>query len=166
VGFLIAIPPATVNAKLVPYVPRPITVETELAQQLRHTRVMPVPYWTDHVAVCESSVDGQTARWDDGGRWAGGLGIYVGTWAAYGGYQYAPSPGKATVDQQIIIANRISVLGFQTKDKYMTVEQRLNHQPFFRPAVGFNGWGCIANHRRLQPKVWLANHWHRGKYRP
>lgn len=140
----------------------PMSVEAELALQLKHPRVMPVPYWTDHVAVCESSVDGHTARWDDGGYYSGGLGIALSTWRGYGGRQFAPTPGKATVEQQIVVANRISVLGFQTRHQYRT----LGAQPFFRPAVGFFGWGCIKHRRYLHPQVWLANHWHRGKYRP
>lgn len=151
-----------VNALRVPHVPMPVSVETELAEQLRHPRVMPVPYWTDHVAVCESSVDGRTARWNDGGYYSGGLGIALSTWRGYGGRQFAPTPGKATVEQQIVIANRISVLGFQTRHTF----RDLGQPPLFRPAVGFNGWGCIANHRRLQPRVWMANHWKHGKYRP
>jgi hypothetical protein len=155
-----------VNAMRSPHVPLPVTAEMELAQQLKQRRVMPVLYWTDHVAVCESSLDGRTARWDDGGNFAGGLGIAQSTWKAYGGRQFAPSPGKATVEQQVIVANRISVLGFQTTDQYRTMEERLNHQPFFRPASGFNGWGCIKSHKRLHPAVWLSNHWRRGKYHP
>lgn len=123
----------------------------ELRRQLRHPRVQPVSYW-EKVAVCESSLDGTTARWDDGGQFAGGLGIFVGTWRNYGGRQFAPTPAEATKTEQIVIANRISVLGWQTRNEYLTLDDRLNGRPFFRPAAGFNGWGCVRNRKSLRPK--------------
>lgn len=126
-------------------------VTIELAQQMRHPMVQPLSYW-DRVAVCESSTDGTTARWNDGGRFAGGLGIYVGTWRSYGGADFATTPAKATRLQQIVIANRISVVGFQTRNEYRTLADRLAGRTYYRPAAGFNGWGCVRNHKSLKPK--------------
>lgn len=105
-------------------------------------------YW-EAVASCESR-----NNWRDGGRYAGGLGIAITTWRGYGGYMFAKSPDRATKEQQIIVANRISVFGFQTKHEYLTLEDRLNNKPFFRPAVGFRGWGCIRHNKWLHPSRW------------
>lgn len=129
----------------------------ELRQQLRNPRTPPNEYW-DRVAICESSLDGKTARWDDGGQFAGGLGIYIGTWTSWGGKQFAPRPNQATRIEQIVVANRIAVFGFQTKHDYMTLADRLAKRPYFRPKAGFFGWGCIANHKYLHPKRWVRKY--------
>lgn len=102
---------------------------------------MPREFW-DLVAVCESSIDGSTARWDDGGFYAGGLGIAKSTWKGFGGYQFASSPGKATIEEQIVVANRISVLGYVYQSGY------------YKQPVGFFGWGCIKHRKSLNPKLW------------
>jgi len=67
----------------------------------------------------------EIARCETGGNWAmvgktysGGLGIYNGTWNAFGGQQFASNPGLATREQQIIVAERI------------------------RARYGFGAWGC------------------------
>ena len=127
---------------------------TELQKQLRHPSTLPPRFW-DQVAVCESSRDGKTPNWQDKGQWAGGLGIYVGTWRAYGGRQFAPTPDKATRIEQIVVANRISVFGFQTQNEYRTLADRHANRPFFRPKVGFMGWGCIRNRPYMHPKRWV-----------
>lgn len=105
-------------------------------------------YW-DAVAVCETD-----SNWENGGNWAGGLGIALTTWQGYGGYQFASTPAKATREEQIIIANRISVYGHQTKRVFMTWQDRVDNKPFFRPPVGFFGWGCIKNRTSLHPSKW------------
>jgi hypothetical protein len=111
-------------------------------------RPMKDHYW-DAVAVCETN-----SNWQDGGNWAGGLGIALSTWQGYGGYEFANTPAKATRQEQIIIANRISVFGHQTKKVFMTMEDRLDNKPFFRPPAGFFGWGCIKNRKSLNPLKW------------
>jgi uncharacterized protein YabE (DUF348 family) len=65
------------------------------------------------------------ANCETGGNWSivaptysGGLGIYNGTWNAFGGQQFASNPGLATREQQIIVAERI------------------------RARYGFGAWGC------------------------
>jgi hypothetical protein len=106
-----------------------------------------IKYWKK-VAKCETN-----GNWQDKGNYGGGLGIAVSTWGGYGGKEFASHPSKATMLEQVIIANRISTFGYQTKDEFMTVEDRTNNTPFFRPAVGFNGWGCIKNNNYLKPNV-------------
>lgn len=116
-------------------------------------REIPLPteeFW-DKMAWCETH-----QNWQDGGQWAGGLGIYtksefpksdMGTWERFGGEEFAPSPDKATREQQIIIANRIAVLGW-SKEMTRTPEQaeRMGvpiNWTWNRPAVGFRGWGAL-----------------------
>jgi len=76
-------------------------------------------HW-DALAQCESG-----SRWGtvdpvaDG--YDGGLGIYRGTWRAFGGLEFAPNAGLATREQQIIVGQRIV-------DRY-----------------GWSPWGCARN---------------------
>lgn len=93
-------------------------------------------YW-HRMAQCETGGD-----WKNKGKWSGGLGIYTQTWIGYGGKEFAPKPELATIEEQIIIANRISTQGYQTKDEYKTLTDRQQNKPFFREPVGFGGWGC------------------------
>ena len=102
-------------------------------------------YW-DKVAKCETN-----SNWQDGGNWSGGLGIAQSTWQGYGGLDFAPRPGQATKIEQIVVANRIAVFGYQTKDVFITLEDKLKNKPFFRPSVSFYGWGCIKNNKYLKP---------------
>jgi hypothetical protein len=77
------------------------------------------PHW-DELAQCESggrwdTVDSQPNGYD------GGLGIYRGTWRAYGGTEFAPNAGLATREQQIIVGMRIYA------------------------DLGWDPWGCANN---------------------
>lgn len=117
---------------------------SEYKQQYKNPRVPTIQYW-ERVAVCESSRDGTTARWNDGGKFSGGLGIFTGTWVSFGGRQFAQSAGKATKMEQIVVANRIAVVGWQTKNKFASLDDKLANRPYFQKAVGFNGWGCIKH---------------------
>lgn len=103
-------------------------------------------YW-DKVAQCETK-----RNWKDKGHFSGGLGIAQTTWEGYGGLEFAKYPYKATQFEQIVVANRIAVFGYQTKDDYRTLDDKLNNKPFFRPAAGFNGWGCIKHNSYLKFK--------------
>ena len=71
------------------------------------------PVW-ERIAQCETG--GNWAM--QGPLWSGGLGIYHGTWDDYGGRDFASSPGLATREEQIMVAERI------------------------RHAVGLSAWGC------------------------
>jgi hypothetical protein len=62
-------------------------------------------FW-DKLAWCETQGD-----WQNGGKYAGGLGIYQGTWENWGGTEFAPTPDKATKEEQIVVAQRVSTLG-------------------------------------------------------
>lgn len=104
-----------------------------------------IKYWKK-VAQCETA-----QNWQDGGNWGGGLGIARSTWEGYGGKQFASHPSKATVLEQIVVANRIAVFGWQTNE-FRTLDDKLANKPFYRPAVGFNGWGCIKNNTYLKAK--------------
>ncbi len=77
------------------------------------------PKW-DELAQCESG-----GRWDtvDSGPdgYDGGLGIYRGTWRAFGGSEFASNAGLATREQQIIVGMRIY------------------------EKLGWDPWGCANN---------------------
>ncbi|HYE87534.1 MAG TPA: transglycosylase family protein, partial [Vicinamibacterales bacterium] len=82
-------------------------------------------FW-DAMARCETG-----SNWKDPGRFAGGLGIYIGTWQMFGGHEFAAHPTEATREQQIEVANRVSTQGWQKSPA-----------DFVEP-VGFSGWGCL-----------------------
>lgn len=94
-------------------------------------------FW-DRLAYCETHGD-----WKNGGNWAGGLGIAQSTWYAFGGREFARSPHLATRQEQIVVANRISTQGYQTKNRYKTLDDKINNRPRFQPPVGFSGWGAL-----------------------
>lgn len=112
----------------------------------------PIKFW-EKVAHCETRQD-----WQNSGTWAGGLGIYtrghfpdgngMGTWERWGGEQFAKHPSNATPLQQIVVANRIAMFGFEAKFRRWDGRQmrvRLKH--YKKRPVGFNGWGCIKQRR-------------------
>lgn len=103
-----------------------------------------VEYW-EAVALCESSKDGKKPDWKDGGYYAGGTGMALSTWRGYGGYQFARRPNHATKTEQIIVATRVAFVGYQTKNLYRTLDDKMNNRPFFRPPAGMNDWGgkCV-----------------------
>lgn len=96
-------------------------------------------YWKK-VAQCETK-----SNWQDKGNYGGGLGIALSTWQGYGGEEFAAHPSQATPIEQMIVANRIAVYGYQTPNTYISFRDKINNKPFRRPPVGFNGWGCIKN---------------------
>jgi len=55
------------------------------------------------LAVCETA-----GRWSQRGpTYQGGLGIYSGTWRAFGGLEFASNAGDATPYEQTVVAQRI-----------------------------------------------------------
>ena len=88
-------------------------------------KIATVAFW-DKLAYCETHSD-----WENPGRYAGGLGIYIGTWRQWGGTQFAECPSRATRSEQIVVANRISTQGWVREDGR-----------FQRP-VWFTGWGAL-----------------------
>jgi len=130
------------------------------AEQIRSTIVIhkkarpPKAFW-DKLAQCETA-----QNWKDRGKWAGGLGIYVGTWNRFGGREFAKHPSGATREEQIIVANRIAVDGYQTKS-YQTLDDKLKNKPYFQDAVGLGGWGCYKSkatgkYRMAKPRYYHA----------
>lgn len=124
-------------------------VHPELKAQLKSRRGGSIKFW-EAVSWCETN-----HKWNDGGYYAGGLGIAKSTWEGFGGRQFAPTAKTATKEEQIIVANRIAFFGFQTKKQFITLEDKENNKPFFRPAVGWKsmtkwGKGC-ANWRTRKP---------------
>lgn len=127
----------------------PGEMHPELKSQLKSKKGGSIKFW-EAVSWCETNHD-----WQNGGYYAGGLGIAKSTWAGYGGRQFAPTAKTATKEEQIIVANRIAFFGFQTKKQFLTIEDKQNNKPFFRPAVGWKnmqkwGKGCV-NWRTRKP---------------
>ena len=121
----------------------------ELVTQLRSKKGGSIAFW-EAVSWCETN-----HKWNDGGYYSGGLGMAQSVWVNYGGKQFAPRPSSATKEEQIIIANRTAFFGFQTKNVFGTLDDRLNNKPFFRPAVGWrsmkNWGGQCANWKTRKP---------------
>jgi len=117
-------------------------IHPELIKQLRTRKAGSVKFW-EAVSWCETN-----HNWNDGGYFSGGLGMAQSVWEGYGGLQFASRPSKATKEEQIIVANRMAFLGYQTKNVFRTLDDKLNNRPFFRPAIGWRnsknwGRGCI-----------------------
>ena len=135
----------------------------ELARQMLTGRAAPIEYWLD-VAQCETETD-----WSNTGRFAGGLGIYtnnnfpkadMGTWERWGGEQFAKSPDKATMTEQIVVANRIAVFGWSKFVVRPDGGKRHGVPPTYtwsKNGIGYNGWGCIKNNRYLDLSRWMSN---------
>lgn len=104
---------------------------------VKHPKPIPLESFWDRLAWCETN-----SNWQNGGNWAGGLGIARSTWKGFGGYEFARTPDKATREEQIIVANRIAIYGYQTKS-FRTQADKEQNRPFFRSPVGFNGWGAL-----------------------
>jgi len=123
-------------------------------------------FW-DKLAQCETA-----QNWQDTGTWAGGLGIYtkskfpkgdMGTWERFGGEKFAPTPDKATREEQIIVANRIAVEGYQQlvqRDPDWARRQGVPAQYLWdQKPVGLGGWGCYKSkssgkYRMDKPKMY------------
>lgn len=123
-------------------------------------------FW-ERLAQCETAQD-----WQNGGRYAGGLGIMtsssfpkadMGTWERFGGEEFAPSPDLATKEQQIEVANRIAVKGW-SKTVVRPAEWARRHGVprvwlYERTPVGLTGWGCYKSkstgkYRMSKPKMY------------
>jgi hypothetical protein len=113
-------------------------------------------YW-DRVAYCETRNSANpNGNWQNGGRFAGGLGIMTdgkfgtrqkGTWERWGGEEFASRPDKASKFEQIIVANRIGLYGWSTwvsRDPVWAKDKGVPATYFYdKHPVGFTGWGCI-----------------------
>jgi hypothetical protein len=131
---------------------KPTAVPEEPAEK-DNARKVPLPkdeFW-DELARCETA-----SNWQDTGRWSGGLGIYntgtfpqssMGTWERWGGEEFALTPQEATRRQQIIVANRIAVLGWTTvvqRDPEYAARHGIPVEYIYvKKPVGFGGWGAL-----------------------
>jgi hypothetical protein len=157
---LFLLTPAIAHAEKPPVLKIEGRAERELHKQMLTGKTMPVEYWYA-VAQCETQTD-----WKNTGRFAGGLGIYtnnrfpssdMGTWERWGGEEFAKSPDKATMTQQIVIANRIAVFGWSKFVVRADGGKRHGVPPTYtwsKNGVGYNGWGCIKHNKYLDPKRW------------
>ena len=114
-------------------------------------------FW-EELAVCETN-----SNWQDGGKYAGGLGIYQGTWENWGGDEFASTPPKATKAEQIIVANRVSTQGYKTirhrDPKWAKIHGVPNSYVWEKDPVGFGGWGCYKSkstgkYRMAKPRLY------------
>lgn len=130
-----------------------------------------IDYW-EKVAVCETN-----SNWKDKGQWAGGLGIYtkgtfgsssMGTWEFYGGEEFAPSPDKATKEEQITVANRIALFGYKTVVNRDPEWAKRKGVPasyvYHKKPVGFSGWGCVKSKSTGKWRIGLPKNWSKYAY--
>ena len=125
-------PAGTVQTLAVP------EMHPELVTQLKSKKGGSIRFW-EAVSWCETN-----HNWNNGGYFAGGLGMAQSVWINYGGKQFASRSSRATKQEQIIVANRVAFFGFQTKNTFMNLDDKANNKPFFRPAVGWKSmtkWG-------------------------
>jgi hypothetical protein len=118
------------------------TMNPELVAQLRSHKGGSIKFW-EAVSWCETNHD-----WKNSGYYAGGLGMAQSAWEGFGGREFSRSPKGATKEEQIIVANRLAFFGYQTKNVFKTLDDKLNNRPFFRPAIGWRSsknWGknCV-----------------------
>lgn len=146
-------------------------INRTLWKKVKITLAPTIDYW-DKVAVCETNSD-----WKNGGTWAGGLGIYtkgrfgtssMGTWEFYGGEEFAPTPDKATKEEQITVANRIAVFGYKTTIYRNPDWAKRNGVPavysYHKKPVGFSGWGCVKSKSTGKWRIGLPKNWSKHLY--
>lgn len=163
-------PPQDISTENVKVVVREVTSKNSvlIRSTLVKTNVAKatLQFW-EELARCETQ-----SNWQDTGQYAGGLGIYtkgnfpdsdMGTWERWGGEEFAPSPDKATKEQQIIVANRISVEGWKTTVTRDADKARRMGVPqvyvWDKEPVGFGGWGCYKSkstgkYRMAKPRLY------------
>lgn len=140
-------------------------------KKVKVTLTPTINYW-EQVAQCETA-----NNWQNGGTWAGGLGIYtkgkfgssnMGTWEYYGGEEFAPTPDKATKEEQIKVANRIAVLGYKTVVQRDPKWAKIHGVPatytYDKKPVGFSGWGCVKSKATGKWRIGLPKKWTKYVY--
>ena len=121
----VAAPTGGLQAIAAPVTLRASTANPSLYRGGTGKKLATIEFWME-LAYCETKQD-----WSNRGQYAGGLGIYRGTWNAWGGKEFAPRPDLATIAEQIIVANRISTQGWVRPDGT------------FSEPVWFTGWGAL-----------------------
>ena len=84
-----------------------VQVEKPVKKVLPEVTAQDVYAWYK-VAQCETAGDWAMK----GSIYSGGLGIRNDVWIAYGGGEFAPTAGYATITEQIIVAKRINNSGY------------------------------------------------------
>ena len=89
----------------------------------------------------------------------------MGTWERWGGELFAPRPDKATPLQQIVVANRIAMFGFDAAfRRWDGRQQRVRLKRYDKNPAGFRGWGCIS--QRLNWKSHNPTRFEKRRPRP
>lgn len=136
----------------------PSTFPTIAVTNVSQASMFPIPlvsYW-EKIAKCETDGNWQHKGGNGAGHYfEGGLGIYDGTWDNWGGEEFADHAYDATKEQQIIVANRIALFGYE-EVRTRTAEQAKAYgipttYVHKKDPVGFNGWGC--NRRNGAPAL-------------
>lgn len=118
-----------------------------LEHQMLDANVPPVSFWYA-VGKCETTTI-KKGKVLYGPQWkrqtsptgpSGGLGIVKSAWSGFGGLEFAKNAGLATPTEQIIVANRIAFLGYQTKE-FRTWKDRVAKKYFYKPSAGIKTWG-------------------------
>ena len=146
--------PLTAPAPTAPPTTLPSPAEVTASQ----ASIFPIPlvsYW-EKIAKCETDSNWQHKGSNGAGHYyEGGLGIYDGTWKTWGGDEFADHAYDATKEQQIIIANRIALFGYQQVRSRDAEWAKAKGVPavylYKKNPVGFNGWGC--NRRNGTPPL-------------
>jgi hypothetical protein len=130
---------------------KPSVSSQSVKTQWKRVRITMTPtndYW-EKLASCQSKNKNGNPRWKKKGSHAGGLSIYthgsfgdhkMGAWEKWGGEEFAPSPDQATKQEQIIVANRIAVLGWQTTYTKDNISYTHRAKP-----IGFKYWSCARS---------------------
>lgn len=120
---------------------------TPSSWRLATIKMGPTSHYWNKVAQCQSN-----GNWASKANFGGGLGITSVTWQKYGGNDFAEHPYQASQAEQIIVANRISVLGYSQKLDVESLNVKPKNKAFrFVTPAGFNSFPCIKGNSELQP---------------
>ena len=107
----------------------------------------PRSYWAD-VAECQARVNKMVKKKDANAKVGKYLSIPEKFWNRYGGTFFASHPNKATRSQQIIVANRIAVLGWKATDP-SGATKRIKPKGFKFTKCAFDTIKTVKNYNKL-----------------
>jgi hypothetical protein len=107
----------------------------------------PRSYWAD-VAECQARVNKMVKKKDANAQVGKYLSIPEKFWNRYGGTFFASHPNKATRSQQIIVANRIAVLGWKATDP-SGATKRIKPKGFKFTKCAFDTIKTVKNYKKL-----------------
>lgn len=126
--------------------PAPPAVLEELRWQHRHGAISD-SYW-QRLGHCETGDNPFHHTKSYGGL----TGVALTTWKAYGGLTYG-WPWQVDVRVQYVIYNRISIFGYQTHNRFRTLDDKAAGRGIFMQPVGVGGWGCAHTMKRPNNKI-------------